>query len=64
LLKLTASRRARMTSHPKAKLGLAGRLALVQQIERGQTLKAAAAALQRVAGDGAQVVASLDARPR
>ena len=44
MLKLTASRRARMTSHPKAKLGLAGRLALVQQIERGQTLKAAAAA--------------------
>ena len=33
-----------MTSHPKAKLGLAGRLALVQQIEQGQTLKAAAAA--------------------
>ena len=33
-----------MTSHPKAKLGLAGRLALVQEIEGGMTLKAAAAA--------------------
>jgi hypothetical protein len=33
-----------MTSHPKAKLGLAGRLALVQEIEGGGTLKAAAAA--------------------
>jgi transposase-like protein len=33
-----------MTTHPRAKLGLAGRRALVEAIEAGMTLKAAAAA--------------------
>ncbi|HYS19994.1 MAG TPA: IS481 family transposase [Gemmatimonadales bacterium] len=33
-----------MTSHPKAKLGLAGRLALVREIESGRSQRAAAAA--------------------
>jgi transposase InsO family protein len=35
-----------MTTHPRAKLGLAGRLALVEAIDGGMTLKAAAAAFK------------------
>jgi hypothetical protein len=50
-----------MLLHANAKLGLAGRLALVRAVEEGWSLKAAAAAprLQRFAGDGASLVASL-----
>ena len=43
----------------RCKLGLLGRLELVMLIENGSTLRAAAAALERRAGDGASVVASL-----
>src|SRR5215471_17672649 len=39
-----SQRRARMYLHANAKLGLAGRVALVGAIEGGMTLKAAAAA--------------------
>ena len=46
-----------MYLHANAKLGLAGRFALVRAIEAGMSLKAAAAALQRLAGDGAPLVA-------
>ena len=48
-----------MSLHRNAKLGLAGRYALVCAIEGGMTLKAAAAAVQRVAGNGAPLVAPL-----
>jgi hypothetical protein len=48
-----------MSFHRNAKLGLAGRYALVCAIQEGLTLKAATAAFQRVAGDGAPLVASL-----
>ena|SRR5205823_5311161 len=48
-----------MYLHPNAKLGLAGRLALVRAVEEGLSLKAAAARLQCVAGDSASLVASL-----
>src|SRR5690349_20877631 len=41
---LHAQRRARMYLHANAKLGLAGRLALVSSIDQGMTLRAAAAA--------------------
>ena len=54
-----------MDLHANAKLGLAGRRALVLAIEGGLSLKRAAAALQRVAGDRASLVASLaDGRSR
>ena len=48
-----------MNLHANAKLGLAGRRELVLAIERGLSLKEAAARLQRLAGDGAPLVASL-----
>ena len=48
-----------MSFHRNAKLGLAGRYALVSAVAGGMTLKQAAACLQRVAGDGAPLVASL-----
>jgi len=40
---LHAQRRARMYLHANAKLGLAGRLALVRAVEEGCSLKQAAA---------------------
>ena len=46
----------------RCKLGLQGRLALVLLVEQGSTLRAAAAALERRAGDGAPLVASLAGR--
>ena len=48
-----------MYLHANAKLGLAGRLALVRAIEEGCSLKAGRGRLQRLAGDGASLVASL-----
>ena len=45
--------------HRNAKLGLAGRLALVSAIEAGCSFREAAAAFQCLAGDGASLVASL-----
>ena len=48
-----------MDLHANAKLGLAGRRELVLAIEQGSSLKAAANAFQRLAGDGAPLVASL-----
>jgi hypothetical protein len=53
-----------MSFHRNAKLGLAGRFALVSSIESGMTLKAAAAAFSVVAGNRAQLVASLAAGKR
>ena len=54
-----------MNLHANAKLGLAGRRELVLAIERGLSLKQAAACFQRLAGDGAPLVASLArGRPR
>lgn len=41
-----------MYLHANAKLGLAGRLALVQAIEGGMSLKAAAAAFRERAASG------------
>ncbi len=51
-----------MYLHANAKLGLAGRLALVRAIEDGLTLRRAATCFRRVAGDGASLVASLVGR--
>lgn len=48
-----------MDIHGNAALGPAGRLALVQAIGSGMTLRAAAAALKRRAGHGPSLVASL-----
>ena len=48
-----------MYLHANAKLGLAGRFALVRAIEEGLSLKAAAAALHGLARDRASLVASL-----
>jgi hypothetical protein len=48
-----------MSHHRNAKLGLAGRYALVSAIEDGTTLKAGRGRLQRVAGDRAPLVAPL-----
>ena len=53
-----------MTSHPKAKLGLAGRLVVVHADRAGPDAEGGRGRLRRVAGDGAQVVASLDGRQR
>jgi hypothetical protein len=47
-----------MSHHRTAKLGLAGRFALVSAIAGGMTLRAAGR-LQRVAGNGAPLVAPL-----
>jgi transposase InsO family protein len=46
LAKTTAQKEGQMLVHRNAKLGLAGRLALVEAIEAGLTLKAAAAAFR------------------
>jgi hypothetical protein len=51
-----------MQLHRNAKLGLHGRLELVLAIERGLSLKAAAAAF--VAGDGPPLVEALARRSR
>ena len=48
-----------MSFHRNAKLGLAGRYALVSAVADGMTLKPGCSLLQRVAGDGAPLVASL-----
>ena len=48
-----------MLLHANAKLGLAGRVALVRAVEDGCSLKAAAAAFQRLAGDGLSLVTSV-----
>jgi len=48
-----------MHLHANAKLGLAGRLALVRAIEDGLSLKQAAACFQVVAGDRTPLVAPL-----
>jgi hypothetical protein len=48
-----------MYLHANAKLGLAGRLALVRAVEEGSSLKAAGGRLQGLAGDGAPLVAPL-----
>ncbi len=48
-----------MSDHRNAKLGLAGRYALVSAVAARISLKQAAALLQRLAGDGAPLVASL-----
>jgi hypothetical protein len=47
-----------MVLHGNAKLGLAGRLALVHAVEAGCVAEGGRGRLQRVAGDGASVVAS------
>jgi hypothetical protein len=46
----------------RCKLGLQGRLELVQLVEQGSTLRAAGGRPQRRAGHGASVVASLAGR--
>ena len=51
-----------MYLHRNAKLGLAGRLALVSAIEGGMIAEGGRGRLQRLAGDGAPLVASLAAR--
>ena len=51
-----------MYLHANAKLGLAARFALVQAIEGGCSIRAAARRLQRFAGDRASLVASLVGR--
>ena len=48
-----------MYLHANAKLGLAGRLALVRAIEDGLFVEGGRGPLQRLAGDGASLVASL-----
>ncbi len=48
-----------MYLHANAKLGLAGRLALVAGIENGLSLRAAANAFNVFAGDRSSLVASL-----
>ena len=53
-----------MSFHRNAKLGLAGRYALVSAVARGMSLKAGRSLLQRVAGDGAPLVAPLAGRGR
>jgi hypothetical protein len=53
-----------MLSHRNAKLGLAGRYALVSAIAGGMTLRAAAAVFSVFAGDGAPLVAPLAAGER
>jgi hypothetical protein len=52
-----------MSFHRNAKLGLAGRYALVQAIASGMSLKQAAAAFS-VSGDGSSLVAPLVGRKR
>ena len=51
-----------MLVHANAKLGLAGRLALVSRIEEGRSLRAAAVAFRCLAGDCSPLVAPLDRR--
>ena len=51
-----------MYLHANAKLGLAGRLALVRAIEGGLVAEGGRGRLQRLAGDGASLVASLAGR--
>ena len=54
-----------MYLHANAKLGLAGRLALVKAIEEGRlSLEGGRGLLRRVAGDGSPLVASLVGRER
>ena len=48
-----------MCLHANAKLGLAGRLALVRAIEERYFAEGGRGRLQRLAGDGASLVASL-----
>jgi hypothetical protein len=48
-----------MYLHANAKLGLAGRFALVRAIEGGLSLRGAAVRFQRLAGDCSSLVASL-----
>ena len=52
-----------MYLHANAKLGLAARFALVQAVEGGCSIRRRGGAVQRLAGDGASLVASLAARP-
>ncbi len=51
-----------MYLHANAKLGLAGRFALVRAIEEGDVAEGGRGRLQRLAGDGASVVASVGGR--
>ena len=51
-----------MLVHANAKLGLAGRLALVRGIEEGRSMRAGGGRMRRVAGDRASLVAPLDRR--
>ena len=51
-----------MNVHANAALGPAGRLALVQAIESGMTLRAASCRPQRGAGDSPPLVAPLAGR--
>jgi hypothetical protein len=48
-----------MSFHRNAKLGLAGRHALATAIAEGDDAEAGCSLFQRVAGDGAPLVASL-----
>ena len=50
-----------MNLHPNAKLGLSGRYALVCAIERGLVAEGGCGRLQRLAGNGSPLVASLAA---
>jgi hypothetical protein len=53
-----------MSFHRHAKLGLAGRYALVSAVAGGMRLKGGRGRLQRVAGDCASLVAPLAGRER
>jgi hypothetical protein len=48
-----------MVLHRNAKLGLAGRYALVRAVEDGLWLRAASGRVRRIAGDGVPLVSAL-----